>query len=197
MNTSITTPVKSTKPKRHYVNNPEFLQALINYKAKIKEHEEKGLPAPRVPNYIGECLFRIANRLSLKGNFVNYSYREEMISDGIENCLIYLNNFNPEKSDNPFAYFTQIIYFAFLRRIQKERKQLYVKHKVLEREVIHSGIVEQQTDDIASFAPSIKLNGDFMNTFVDDFETKLATKKTATKEARAKKLQEKANENNE
>jgi hypothetical protein len=120
-----------------------------------------------------------------------------MISDGIENCLIYLNNFNPEKSDNPFAYFTQIIYFAFLRRIQKERKQLYVKHKVLEREVIHSGIVEQQTDDIASFAPSIKLNGDFMNTFVDDFETKLATKKTATKEARAKKLQEKANESTE
>jgi len=194
MTSITTTPVKSTKPKRHYVNNAEFLQALIAYKAKIKENEEKGLSPPRVPNYIGECLYNIANRLSLKGNFVNYSYREEMISDGIENCLIYLNNFNPEKSDNPFAYFTQIIYFAFLRRIQKERKQLYVKHKVLEREVMHSGLIEQQTDDIASFSPSVKLNGDFMNTFVDDFETKLATKKTASKEARAKKLQEIANE---
>lgn len=189
-----TIPVKSTKPKRHYVNNAEFLQALIAYKAKIKENEEKGIAPPRVPNYIGECLYNIANRLSLKGNFVNYSYREEMISDGIENCLIYLNNFNPEKSDNPFAYFTQIIYFAFLRRIQKERKQLYVKHKVLEREVMHSGLIEQQTDDISSFSPTVKLNGDFMNTFVDDFETKLATKKTASKEARAKKLQENANE---
>lgn len=193
MNTT-TTPVKSTKAKRHYVNNAEFLQALIAYKAKIKEYNEKGLPPPRVPNYIGECLYNIANRLSLKGNFVNYSYRDEMISDGIENCLIYLNNFNPEKSDNPFAYFTQIIYFAFLRRIQKERKQLYVKHKVLEREVIHNGLIEQQTEDIASFAPVVKLNGDFMNTFVDDFETKLATKKTASKEARAKKTQEIENE---
>ena len=194
MTSTTTTPVKSTKPKRHYVNNAEFLQALIAYKAKIKENEEKGITPPRVPNYIGECLYNIANRLSLKGNFVNYSYREEMISDGIENCLIYLNNFNPEKSDNPFAYFTQIIYFAFLRRIQKERKQLYVKHKVLEREVMHSGLIEQQTDDISSFSPTVKLNGDFMNTFVDDFETKLATKKTASKEARAKKLQENANE---
>ena len=82
---------------------------------------------PPVTNYIGECFLKIATHLSYRPNFINYTYRDEMISDGIENCLQYVKNFNPEKSSNPFAYFTQIIYYAFLRRIQKEKKQTHVK----------------------------------------------------------------------
>jgi len=169
------------KPKTHYVNNPDFLAALVEYKAAIKKCEEAGKPIPRVPDYIGQCIYNIATRLSQKFNFMSYSYREEMVSDGIENCLIYLNNFDPEKSSNPFAYFTQIIYFAFLRRIQKEKKQLYIKHKVLERDIIHMSIVEQQSDDTAGYTPNVRLDGDFIDNFVSDFEKKLASKKKLLK----------------
>ena len=90
----------------------------------MEQVKKDGKKPPPVTNYIGECFLKIVNHLSYRPNFINYTYREEMISDGIENCLQYVHNFNPEKSDNPFAYFTQIIYYAFLRRIQKEKKQL-------------------------------------------------------------------------
>jgi len=115
-----------------YVNNADFLAAIVEMKAKAKEAEEKGLPKPIVSNYIGECILKIATHLSYKPNFINYSYRDEMISDGIENCLQYIDNFDPTKSNNPFAYFTQIIWYAFLRRIAKEKKQSYIKGKLIQ-----------------------------------------------------------------
>jgi hypothetical protein len=120
------------KPKQ-YVNNADFMAALTNYKESCKVAKEGNLPSPPIPNYIGECFMKIAEGLSHKPNFINYSYRDEMISDGIENCLMYFDNFDPKKSNNPFAYFTQIIYYAFLRRIQKEKKQTYVKYKATEQ----------------------------------------------------------------
>jgi DNA-directed RNA polymerase specialized sigma subunit len=103
------------------------------YRKEVKLSREEGREKPRVPNYIGECFLKIATHLSYRPNFVNYMFKDDMICDGIENCLQYIDNFDPEKSTNPFAYFTQIIYFAFLRRIQKEKKQLEVKTKLLER----------------------------------------------------------------
>jgi hypothetical protein len=115
----------------HYVVNADFLAAIIEMKAKVADAKEKGLPKPVVSNYIGECILKIATHLSYKPNFINYSYREEMISDGIENCLQYIDNFDPSKSNNPFSYFTQIIYYAFLRRIAKEKKQTYIKGKLI------------------------------------------------------------------
>jgi len=118
--------------KPHYVNNKEFLTAMIEWNNRCKEAKEQGKKPPPITNYIGECFLKIANHLSYRPNFINYTYREEMISDGIENCLQYVHNFNPEKSNNPFAYFTQIIYYAFLRRIQKEKKQAHVKNKYIE-----------------------------------------------------------------
>ena len=130
----ITTAVM-TKRKRseHYVNNKEFLAALIKYREDKEIAEIQGKPKPPIPRYIGECFLKIANHLSFKPNFVNYMFKEDMISDGIENCVQYIHNFNPEKSQNPFAYFTQIIHYAFLRRIQKEKKQLEIKTKIIER----------------------------------------------------------------
>jgi len=119
--------------QKHYVNNEDFLKALVKYKADCKQALIDETEKPIVPNYIGECFMKIAEGLSHKPNFINYTYRDEMISDGIENCLMYFENFNPEKSTNPFAYFTQIIYYAFLRRIQKEKKQLYIKYKTTEQ----------------------------------------------------------------
>jgi hypothetical protein len=121
------------KKQKHYINNPDFLQALMDYKAEQKRCKTDKLPDPPIPNYIGECFMKIAEGLSHKPNFINYTYRDEMMSDGIENCLMYFDNFDPTKSKNPFAYFTQIIYYAFLRRIQKEKKQLYVKYKATEQ----------------------------------------------------------------
>jgi hypothetical protein len=122
----------ATKQK-HYINNADFLAALMEYQDKCKSAKEDKKPPPAIPNYIGECFMKIAEGLSHKPNFINYTYREEMMSDGIENCLMYFGNFDPTKSKNPFAYFTQIIYYAFLRRIQKEKKQLYVKYKATEQ----------------------------------------------------------------
>tara|TARA_Y100001949_G_scaffold160039_1_gene151384 strand:- start:78 stop:563 length:486 start_codon:yes stop_codon:yes gene_type:complete len=135
------------KKKPHYVNNKEFLQAMIDWKATVVEAEANDEPRPQVTNYIGECFLKIANHLSYRPNFINYTYREEMISDGIENCLQYIDNFDPEKSKNPFAYFTQIIYFAFVRRITKEKKQSLIKDKILKTSNIEDMVMVQEHDD--------------------------------------------------
>ena len=123
----------STKKQKHYINNADFLKALVDYKEACKLATKNKTKEPAIPNYIGECFMKIAEGLSHKPNVINYTYRDEMISDGIENCLQYFDNFDPAKSKNPFAYFTQVIYFAFLRRISKEKKQTYVKYKATEQ----------------------------------------------------------------
>ena len=121
------------KRSEHYVNNKEFLAALIKYREDVEIAKLRDRPKPVIPRYIGECFLKIATHLSFKPNFVNYMFKDDMVCDGIENCVQYINNFNPEKSKNPFAYFTQIIHYAFLRRIQKEKKQLEIKTKIIER----------------------------------------------------------------
>ena len=131
------------KRSEHYVNNKEFLAAIVAYKLDILEAEKLGNPKPRITNYLGECFLKIATHLSYKPNFVNYMFKDDMVCDGIENCVQYINNFDPDKSKNPFAYFTQIIHYAFLRRIQKEKKQLEIKQKIIER----SGFDEVMTAD--------------------------------------------------
>jgi len=123
----------SKKNTEYYVNNKDFLEAITVFKNKVREAEEQGKTRPRISHYIGDCFLKIATHLSYKPNFVNYTFREDMISDGVENCVQYINNFDPEKSKNPFAYFTQIIYYAFLRRIQKEKRQNDIKQKILEK----------------------------------------------------------------
>jgi len=138
---SATTKPKSKKNKDNYIDNQKMYQEMVDYTEKISEYNKKikkladnepTPPKPRVSEYIGSCIIMIAQRLATKPNFANYVHREEMIGDGIENCLMYIDNFDPKKSKNPFAYFTQIIYFAFVRRIQKEKKQMYVKMKMME-----------------------------------------------------------------
>tara|TARA_B100000609_G_scaffold89971_1_gene71741 strand:+ start:105 stop:587 length:483 start_codon:yes stop_codon:yes gene_type:complete len=135
------------KQKPHYVDNKKFLQAMIEYRDKCRKAEEKNRKKPPVTNYIGECFLKIANHLSYRPNFINYTYRDDMISDGIENCLQYMNNFDPDKSDNPFAYFTQIIYYAFIRRIQKEKKQMQVKAKIIANAGVENMMDQLEGDD--------------------------------------------------
>lgn len=123
---------KKDENSKHYIDNSQFLQALVEYKKLVNKAKRDDEERPQVPDYIGDCFIKIANHLAYKSNFINYSFREDMILDAIENCLIYMDNFDPKKSSNPFAYFTQITYYAFLRRIQKEKKHLQTKYKYIE-----------------------------------------------------------------
>ncbi len=169
----------SKKKKEHYVNNKEFLQAMISFRDSVMLAEKNGEERPRVTPYIGECLMKIAVHLSHKPNFINYTFKEEMISDGIENCLQYIDNFNPEKSQNPFAYFTQIIYYAFLRRIQKEKKHLYTKYKLTD-EVSVMGLdrssQEHDTDTYINSKTS-EWSREHVDVFIESFEESKRRKK--------------------
>lgn len=170
---------------KHYVNNADFLQALIEYRAACDAAKAAGKDEPIIPNYIGECFLKIANHLARKPNFGSYSFREEMICDGIENCIMYFRNFDPTKSSNPFAYFTQIIYFAFLRRIQKEKKQLYVKYKATEQFGIldEAEMFEDSDGNMKQFVLY-----DNISEFIQTFEEKKAEKKKSTKKSKEKGL---------
>jgi hypothetical protein len=160
----------------HYVNNADLLKALIDYRTKKEQAAADGKPKPLLSNYIGECILKIATHLSYKPNFINYSYRDDMILDGVENCIQYIDNFNPEKSKNPFAYFTQIIYYAFLRRIAKEKKQSYIKGKLIQ-DIPFDVFETQEHDDDKEFHNQYM---EFMqqNYQVDDF---IARKKSNRK----------------
>ena len=135
------------KVTQHYVDNKKFLEAMVAYKDKVNNAKENNRTKPDVTNYIGECFLKIANHLSYRPNFINYTYRDDMISDGIENCLQYMSNFDPNKSTNPFAYFTQIIYYAFIRRIQKEKKQQFVKQKLIQNAGVENIMDRLEGDD--------------------------------------------------
>ena len=137
---------------------------MVVYRNKCAIAKEKGLEPPLISNYLGDCFLKIATHLSYKPNFVNYMFREDMIGDGIENCVQYIHNFNPEKSTNPFAYFTQIIYYAFLRRIQKEKKQLEIKTKIIEKTGFDQVmVVEEGAGGSASDYNTIKDNIQYRN----------------------------------
>ena len=139
--------VKITKKKtEHYVDNKVFLEEMKKYRKKVLSARKRNRKDPPINDYIGECFLKIANHLSYRPNFINYTYKEDMISDGIENCLTYVANFDPEKSNNPFAYFTQIIYYAFIRRIQKEKKQTTIKQKLILKSGLDE-IVRQEGDN--------------------------------------------------
>jgi len=150
------------RAKRNYVNNPDLLAALIEYKKQVRDAEDQGDEPPKVPDYIGECIYQISNRLATKPNFSGYTYKDDMIMDGIENCLLYINNFDPNKSSNPFAYFTQIIWYAFLRRIAKEKKQMYIRFKSS-----HNMVAQGATYESNEVQLHLNTNDDYINSFID------------------------------
>ena len=159
---------ETKKKPAHYVSNKKFYEALVEYKAAIAAAQEAGEPKPQIPKYVGECLMMIAQRLSNKPNFIGYAYKEEMIADGIENCIRYLDLFKPERSNNPFAYFTQTIKMAFVRRIKKEKRQLYLKMKATQ----NYQLTAQLNDPM--FIPE---DNDVVNSFIKDYEESIVKKK--------------------
>jgi len=156
----------SKKKTDHYIDNKRFFEEMKAWKVLVNAADKEGKPHPPVTEYIGECFMAIADRLSRKPNFINYPYRDEMISDGIENCLLYAYNFDPKKSTNPFSYFTQIIYYAFLRRISKEKKQAYIKLKKIENSDVDSTLKKWFRENYLAGAdnkPSVLTENDIMN----------------------------------
>ena len=171
-----------SKTSNHYVDNKRLYTEMIKYVNAYNAAKERGEVPPKASNYIGECIWLIANRLSTNRNFIGYSYREEMIGDAIENCLRYLHNFNPDKSNNPFAYFTQIMYYAFLRRIEKEKKQSYIKYKSMENSITMNTLVELAPDDMSHFnAVMMTMDMDKLAVLSEKYDAKQTAKKTRKK----------------
>ena len=175
--------MKQKKVTVHYVDNKKFYDEIIKYRQKIAEAREQGKEDPRLPEYIGECIWKIANKLSTMPRFVNYSYRDEMISDGIENCIMYFKDYNPEIGQNPFAYFTQVIYYAFLRRIGKEEKNRYIIYKNYQERIVNQGQSNYlvDTDDNHVMPTQIYDN---ISEFMEKFEKKEEEKKIKRKQTK-------------
>lgn len=178
------------KPRKKvmYVDNKKFYEAIVDYHKQLEQAKLEGKEAPRISNYIGECIYKIAENLSTKPCFINYSFRDEMISDGVENCILYFKDYNPNYSNgeattsNPFAYFTQIIYYAFLRRINKEEKNRYTKYRNYQEmiTVVDSTLL---TDSDGNHLQPHQ-NYDNINTFMSKFEKKEEEKKEKRKKAK-------------
>ena len=175
---------KKPRRKTNYINNKTLYGAMIHYKNEVKQADDKSVERPIVPKYIGESIILICNNLAKKPNFSGYTYKQDMICDGIMDCIAAVDNFNPDKTNNPFAYFTQIAWNAFLRRIQKEKKQTYIKHKNFENSHIFSEIVEE-----ANHAMQLKSN-DYSSDIVRSFEDKLTKTKKQSKLTGVEKFSE-------
>lgn len=183
---------KKVDTTRHYINNADFLQALIAHKVNVNKAKEEGTEKPQVPEYIGECFIKIANQLAFKSNFINYSFREDMVLDAIENCLTYIDNFDPAKSNNPFAYFTQITYYAFVRRIQKEKRHLHTKYRYIESLDLDS-IISQTHDEgeyANSFISFLKKQADSAHKELNEAKEEAATTKIKRKPKYLQKREE-------
>lgn len=149
----------SKRKSIHYVNNKEFSNAVVEYCKVLAEAKQKDDPLPKVPDYIASCFLRIAEGLSHKSNFIRYTYREEMVMDAVENCLRAIENYNIEaatRTGNPnaFAYFTQISWYAFLRRIAKEKKQQDVKLKYISQSGLEQHVYGADDPQAASVVNS-------------------------------------------
>ena len=175
----------------NYVDNKKFYQEIVKYRAALKEAREQGKEDPRMPDYIGKCIWQIAERLSTKPCFVNYSFRDEMVADGIENCILYFKDYdpdynasgNPNYQPNPFAYFTQVIYYAFIRRISKEEKNRYTIYKNFQETItnLHGNELLMDGDD-NHLLPSTMY--DNINDFMSRFEAKEEAKKAKRKQSK-------------
>lgn len=159
----------------NYINNKTLYAAMIQHRNAIEDAERDGKPKPRVSDYIGQSILLICNNLAKKPNFSGYTYKQDMISDGIIDCVAAVDNFNPDKTNNPFAYFTQIAWNAFLRRIQKEKKQTYIKHKNFENSFLMNELWDNDEVNI-----QLKTN-EYSGEIVKNFENNLTKIKKNSK----------------
>jgi DNA-directed RNA polymerase specialized sigma24 family protein len=174
--------------KQHYVNNKTLYEEMIKYKEKTEKCKEEGKQLPQVPRYVGECFLLICNKLSSKPNFMGYSYRDEMVADAIENCVYAAHSFDPAKSSNPFAYFTQIAWNAFIRRIAKEKKQAYIKHK----NFVNSNLMEDIAREMS--VSTQPFHNEYSDDIIRNFEDKIIKNSKKNKVGVEKFVKEEVNE---
>ena len=174
--------------KKHYVNNKDLYAAMIQFKEDVEKARAEDKQLPLVPNYVGVCFMLICNKLSTKPNFMNYSYRDDMIADGIENCVAAAHSFDPAKSNNPFGYFTQIAWNAFIRRIAKEKKQSYIKHKNFE----HSNLLDELLEE--GYSSGTVTHNEYSDDIIRNFEDKLVKNSKKVKIKLEKFIEDKVNE---
>jgi hypothetical protein len=179
---------KELKSLRHYVDNEKFLKSMNEWKKEVKKAEKKGQKRPPVTDYIAECFIMIAEHLSQRPNFINYPFREDMVGDGIENCIAYAHNFDSEKSSNPFSYFTQIIYYAFLRRIEREKKQSFIKYKCLQMNDVDGKFVDwlQNNQGSSTFGEFLQHTFFLSENDIEKMEAKEKVKKKRGKKSKKK-----------
>ena len=139
------------KSKNNFIDNKEFYAAFVEFRKEVDRAKEAGEPKPRVPKYIGKCFLDIAEHLSMRPNFSNYIYRQDMVMDAVENCLVYAANFDPQKSSNPFSYFTQVCWYAFIRRIGKEKRQIEICDKIISKSGFEEFFVGDQLGSSSDF----------------------------------------------
>ena len=167
---------KPRKKPKNYVNNKDLFDSIVQHQYEHTEwSKDPSGPAPQVSAYIGECFFHMSTRISSKPNFSGYSYKEDMILDGVEDCIKYIKTFNPAKTQNPFAYFTTSIINAFIRRIHKEKKEQYIKYKNLQNLFTEEDLISHG---------AVSRNGVFLDTateFVKKYEKAIEDKKNLTK----------------
>lgn len=174
---------KPAKKKKHYVDNEKFLAEIVEYKRQCRDAKDEGLSKPRVSEYIGQCIFLIAENLSRKPRFMNYSFRDEMISDAVVNCFMYFDNFDSDKYSNPFAYFTQIIYYAFHRRINKEEKSRYIIYKKFQESILDTSDASLMIDYEDNHLISTTMY-DNINDSIRNFEKRELEKKEKRKRSK-------------
>lgn len=158
---------------QHYVNNRQLYEALVQYKKDRQEVDDL-----RVPEYVGKCILLITQKLASRGNFNNYSYKDEMISDGIENCLAAVDNFDPSKFDNPFGYFSRIAWYAFIRRIDREKRQNYLKYKNYRKHLAEEELMSMTV----GHAPIGTITDDVMDEVIRSYEESIRKKKESKRQ---------------
>lgn len=172
--------------KVHYINNKHFLEAIKKHRELANQAEQLDKPPPVISKYLGECIIELTNRIARKPNFSGYMFLDDMKGDAIETCIKYMHNFNPDKSDNPFSYFTTIIHNAFVQRIEKEKKQLATRHLALTNSMIMNDLANIPDKD-GSKLITLNIDTEYMNEFMEDFERRQEQKKLAQKKNNAKK----------
>lgn len=175
---------KKDSTSEHYVDNAKLYEVMEEYIAAYKDHKKRKIDPPKIPEYVGDAIIKIARGLASRDNFSKYIFREEMIGDGVENCITYIHNFDPKKSKYPFTYFTVIIYYAYIRRIQKEKKDLYTKFVAIKRANLLGATAGQQSHDTGKHNSNIEYSEgaqDYMDKFIEEFERKLRERKEGKK----------------
>lgn len=168
---------------KNYIDNKKLLAAFTEHREKTQKARAEGREDPMLPDYIGRCFLLLADNLGKKYNFSGYSYLDEMRDDAIENAIVAANNFDPTKSSNPFGYFTKIMWFAFLRRIDKEKKQTVIKYSLMQKMATEGSLFNGE--EIKGL--DIKVDNEFMDAAVNDFEEKKKKKDEKSKATKAKK----------